>query len=318
MSDWRVDLDVIHRRVSKRDGPAVSWEVTVERARRTALAVSVLDAAAISVDELHDATVDELPAGVSTALERIAPGFDLDVLASYPQSAMDGLANAVKGALFELEVSQLVEAGDIPLPEGVAEFALVESFNTPGIDAQLFDAHGDLIDVVQLKASGSADLIAHHLQSHPEVTNVWTTSEAALDAGARGFEGVFDTGLSDVELAALVDEALGDQASTAFSEVVDEALPQLAFLLVGLQAAWRLSRGEPADSVLADVRRRATSATALSVIAWLAAAATGSDAVRVPVVLAVTGAKIVNAELDGSARRLSNHVQVLEGLRPAG
>lgn len=316
MTSWQADLGRIHRAVSDRgQTESPSWHETVGRARRVALGASLLDAAALSLDESRDAGIDELPIEVAAALKRVSPDFDLDVLAAYPEPALAGLASAVKGALFELEVERLVDEGTITLPAGAAEFHLVESFTTPAIDAQLLDADGELVDVVQLKASAAADIIERHLQLHPDTSSVWTTSEAAADADARGFEDVVDTGVSDAALEATIGSAFTDQVSTSFSDVLDEVVPQLTFLVIGLQAAWRMSRGEPADAVLGDVRRRAGAATALSVLAGLASSATATDAVRVPVVLMATSARIAYAEVEAARHRASNLVSILASLR---
>lgn len=315
MHDWRARLEALH--ASKRGAPRAPWADATRRAREVSTAAVLVQGAGLSLDELHDAAIDDLPAEIAEPLARVAPSFDISTIADYPPAALEGLGNAVKGALFELEVADAVLQGDLELPEGVEAIRLVEDFGTPGFDAQLLDGDGLVIDVVQLKTSQTADIIAEHLERYPAIDQVWTSHEAAADAREHGATGVVDTGISDSHLDALVHDGLVDQATTSVGEVIDEFIPQLTYAIIAAQASWQLLQGVPANEVLARAKQRAGAATAVSAIAGVAATVTGTDLVRVPVVIGVSVARAAYVELDASTHRLNLMTEVLARVRGA-
>ncbi|MGQ0464776.1 MAG: hypothetical protein ACT4QG_05590 [Sporichthyaceae bacterium] len=288
------------------------WTRTVRRARETSTGALLLSTFVRSVDELHDAALDELPDAIAEALARVAPNVDPDTLASYPDSALAGLANAVKGALFELQVAEAVASGVIDIPAG-STFHLVEDFSTPGYDAVLTLADGTE-ELVQIKASATADIIERHLAHHPDVETVWTTSEAAADAAARGLS-ADDTGISNDALNAATG-ALAEHGHLGFGDLVDETLPQVALALIGAQAGWRLLQGEAPRDVLNDSLARAREATVTSALCGVLATATGTDAVRIPAVVAIGVGRAAVAESRGIAERIALLAEVAAGLRP--
>lgn len=314
IKNWRAELESLHGAATRRLSEAPGWDVATRRARELSTAAVILDMAGVSADELLDAGIDRLPADVAEALERIAPDFDIETIASYPAAALEGLGNTVKGAFFELQVADAVAGGAIHLPAEVEEIHLVEDFTNPGYDAELIGADGTVLDVVQLKTSQTADIIAEHLERHPGIDDVWTSHEAAADAAERGIEGVFDTQISDEHLSGLVHAALADQASTSFVEVMDEVVPQITYAIIAAQAGWRLMQGAPAADVIAWAQHRAGTATAMSAIAGLASMATGTDFVRVPVVIGVSMARAAYIELDGSTNRLDLMSAIAAGI----
>lgn len=263
----------------------VGWDRCKDRARRHGRA-AVLYSAVLSVDELLDAGIDELPPDVRAALERAAPGFDIRELEHYPQESIDGLVQTVKGALFEQEVAAgLVdgELGDVRLPSGA--IPVLGDFTTPGSDL-VIQRDGDVLTQVQLKASASADDIAEHLRRFPEVDTVYATHEAALDAAVRGLQ-VEDTHLADADLVDRVASAFHDQASTSIGEVLDEVVPQLTLVLVLVEwAVLRRNGFDPAEAS-ARARRRVADALIVSSAGGIASALSGTDGLRLPIVLSL-------------------------------
>ena len=309
---WREELADLHRRTAAGRQQSGAWEEVSERARRMSSAALALDAMSASMDEIHDATLDQLQPEVAEALARISPDFDLTVLEHYSPVALAGLGNAVKGALFELQVQAAADAGGLQLPEGVAALRLVDDFANPAFDAEVLDANGDVIDVVQLKASSTADIVAGHLADHPDIA-VWATHEAAVEATERGIDAV-DTGLHDTVISRLVTTALMDQAGTSVGEILDELVPQITYGLIAARAGWRLLQGESPDEVIRGSAKRAGSATVVSSVAAVVSMATGTDLVRIPVVLAVSVIRSGHAELDAAGRRLGTLSDVVQSL----
>lgn len=299
--NWAAKLEAVHSNASARVDEPADWEEVAGRARRATIGSALLQSSARVVDEIRDSTIDNLPGDLAAALHRVAPDFDLGALDAYPQAAMEGLANLIKGALFELRVAAGVSGGSIGLPDGIAGFHLVDNFDMPGFDAEMLDSHGHLVDVVQLKASSHDSIIREALQKWPGIDHFMTTTEAATEAARHGIANVADTGISDVALSHEVHGALLDQVSTSFGEVFDEIVPQITLVIIGAQMLRRLSKGEPRHEVFEWARSRAATATVTSTIAGVAAMATGTDAIRIPTVIGLIITKGLLAEIDRSA-----------------
>jgi len=298
---WSRRLDTLHADAIDRPVEPAEWNSTSTRARQASGAAIMLRAIASISDELHDASIDNLPGEIAEALERFAPGFDLSLLDTYPQAALDGLTNALKGALFELKVADGIEAGSIPIPDGAAGFHLVDDFGTPGFDANLLDSHGHVIEVVQLKTSSSDHIIREALRKYPGIDHFMASHEAATAAAQHGIPHVVDTGISDAALSHSVAGALVDQTTTSASDVFDEIIPQITYAIIAGQLAYKIYKGTPRSEAVGWARDRLKDATVTSVIAGLAATATGTDAVRIPTVLGIRLTKGAVAGLDRTA-----------------
>lgn len=183
---------------------------------------------------------------------------------------------------------------------GVHEFRLVDSFTTPGHDALLLDHSGNVVDLVQLKASSGADLIVHHLHAHPQVDTVWATTEAARDAASRGLHGVIDTGISDHDLSPAVHGALHGAKVLGPWDVLDEIVPQAALALIVVRLVWDLWRRRSVETALRTAGTRAVLVTVTSALAGLGAAVTGTEVVRVPIVISVAFVRVVHTRLSSA------------------
>jgi len=78
-----------------------------------------------------------------------------------------GLVNGVKGKLFEIELMEHLNSGY--LPDGV-HAELAESVTQPGFDVRILDEQGNVVDVLQAKATESAAYVTEALKrylSHP-------------------------------------------------------------------------------------------------------------------------------------------------------
>ena len=283
MSDF---ASLAREAASSRTTPlAAGWHECVGRARRhgrAALVYTVVSA----LDEQIDARIDDLPEDVRGALERAVPDMDLASLEHYPTASLEGLTQTVKGALFEQQVmARLADGtlGDVHLPAGAT--AQLTDFTEPGVD--LVIAHeGVPIDVAQLKASETADLIDRHFDRYPDVATVFTTREAAVDAALRELPAI-DTGISNATLQARVHDSFLDQTTTSFGEVIDEVVPQLTLALVAAEWAVLRRNGMDAAAAAAQARSRVVDAFTVSAAAGAAGVLTGTDGVRLPVVLLI-------------------------------
>jgi len=271
--------------------------------------------ACLTIDELYDATIDDLPDDLAAALNRVAPGVDIATLAEYPAESLHGLANSVKGGLFEIRVMEAVEdgsIGEVTLPEGAS--IRLAGFTQEGYDAEILNTNGDTIDVIQLKASDNSELVAEHLSRFPEI-EVWATSEAAFSAIDRGLPAL-DTGITDAELSDHIGFALADQTSTTLGEVLYEVVPQLTLMLIA--ARWLAARrsGATPEEAKLIVLKEVRAALVLSTAAGLAAQLSGTDAVRVPVVLAARLLVARGRLASEAATQLRSLIPIIERARP--
>ena len=130
-------------------------------------------------------------------------------------SAMGHVSN-IKGILFEMEYVDTLAAKGI-------EAEIFEATNHPVTDIMIMDGL-EVVDEMQLKATGSVTYINETLEAHPDVPVVVTTEVAAS----------FDTDMvidSGIENAALEDAV----TSTLIDEVVNPVSPvSVFFWLFGL------------------------------------------------------------------------------------
>lgn len=157
------------------------------------------------------------------------------------ESQQRGLVNTLKGAMFEYQVMELSESGDLALPHHADELRLAEGLTQPGWDAQLLK-DGEPVGLVQMKATTDLSQIREHMERYPDVPDVVTTSEVAQDAAASGIT-VIDSGILDSDLTELAETATD---SLDFSSAVGEVVPGSAAAVILVLAGLRIRHGEPA------------------------------------------------------------------------
>lgn len=142
-----------------------------------------------------------------------AEGSFLDAVQNLPADQLPDLASGVKGKLFELELVEHFNAGN--LPEGMhAEMAL--SAIQPGRDIRILDEYGLVADPLQARATECADCVLQTLQRYPGI-DVTSISELHARLLALGLaENLRDDGISEDALQAAIEQA-GKGAALAFS-----------------------------------------------------------------------------------------------------
>lgn len=130
----------------------------------------------------------------------------LDAVQDKSAGALLGLVNGVKGKLFEMDlVTHLNDGG---LPAGLTA-SLAPSATQPGYDLLVKDANGNVVDLLQAKATDSVSYVQEALQRYPDI-DLLTTTEVharllALGAGER----VADSGISATALQQKIEAASG-------------------------------------------------------------------------------------------------------------
>lgn len=137
-----------------------------------------------------------------------------DAVARMSSDELVGLVSGVKGKLFELELVDHLNSGG--LPDGYhAEIA--GSATQPGWDIRVLDDNGQVSELLQAKATESAQYVQEALQRYPDI-DVTTTTEVHAQLTALGLaENVHGSGISEAALQAKV------EAAAAHSDVAFDA-----------------------------------------------------------------------------------------------
>lgn len=135
-----------------------------------------------------------------------------DAVARMSSDELVGLVSSVKGKLFELELVDHLNSGG--LPDGYhAEIA--GSATQPGWDIRVLDENGQVSELLQAKATESAQYVQEALQRYPDI-DVTTTTEVHAQLVALSLaENVHDSGISEAVLQAKV-EAAAAQSDAVF------------------------------------------------------------------------------------------------------
>jgi hypothetical protein len=135
-----------------------------------------------------------------------------DAVARMSSDELVGLVSGVKGKLFELELVDHLNSGG--LPDGYhAEIA--GSATQPGWDIRVLDENGQVSELLQTKATESAQYVREALQRYPDI-DVTTTTEVHAQLVALSLaDNVHDSGISEAVLQAQV-EAAAAQGDAVF------------------------------------------------------------------------------------------------------
>jgi hypothetical protein len=125
---------------------------------------------------------------------------------------LQGLVSGVKGKLFEHQYVEFLNDGN--LPDGYRAL-LAESVTQPGWDLRIEGGNGEVVEVLQAKATESTGYVMEALRKHPEI-DVVTTDEVYGHLVMGGVsEGIINSGISDESL----EQALDGAASSAGVEM---------------------------------------------------------------------------------------------------
>ena len=191
----------------------------IESAQKRRRKDELLDLLVVGGVTLSQALRDpgRVPAEVEQAFDLAYPGLTQtesfsDAVNRMSSDELPGLVSGVKGKLFELELVDHLNSGG--LPDGL-HAALAESATQPGWDIQITDAHGNVDDLLQAKATESAQYVKDALEHYPNI-DVTTTSEVHGQLLAMGLaQDVHNSGITDAVLQAKVEAAT--HAGTSFS-----------------------------------------------------------------------------------------------------
>ena len=112
-------------------------------------------------------------------------GVSVDHLTSTNDVTVRNAINKAVGSAFEIDLHDGFQNGTIHAPVGTSEVQQY-GFTHPGADFAFLDGHGDVIALMNAKASLTYDIIAKHFAEHTTVNYVYATHEAAVDAAKHG------------------------------------------------------------------------------------------------------------------------------------
>ena len=152
----------------------------------------------------------DIPPEVEQAFQMAYPGLAAsgegfaDAVQRMNGEELMGLVNGVKGKLFEIELVDHLNSGY--LPDGV-HAELAESVTQPGFDVRILDEQGNVVEVLQAKATDSAAYVKDALERYPDI-DVMTTSEVHGQLVAMGAaDQVTDSGISEAALQSKIEAA---------------------------------------------------------------------------------------------------------------
>lgn len=277
----------------------VSILVTVDAVRAAGTGSSVVASDLFSGDRSQ----------IAAALERSS--VSVEHLQSSDVDTVVNALNKATGAAFELEVQEMIRAGELAVPSGTASVQL-ESFTNAGSDFRFLDAAGNTVGLMNTKASLSHEVIAQHFSAHPEVNYVFATDEAADSAERAGYtviDGlggvlpatndhvVVRTGTSAQEYRDTFHQFAGD-GDSGFSgwlhgDGIIESLPIITIGFLAYRVYKRRGHGMSfAQNKAETIRDAAKSGTAYAV-------AVGLQTAGVPVPVTLIGSMFAAATVNG-------------------
>jgi hypothetical protein len=223
--------------------------------------------------------VSALAANGAINLDSITPAMEEAFKSSFPNKAiadladmnteqLQGVISNWKGKLFEINVRDKLNHGDIvgDVSLGEGQFAeLAESLNQPGWDLRIFNADGSVADFLQLKATNSMSYINEALTKYPDIDILATSEVAELS------ENLLNSNISNDELTAPLINILDSNES-----VVDFILPGLPFLIIAASEGRKVFvKKTDLDSAVSNIGSRATKTGLAMGMGWLAFDFTG-------------------------------------------
>ena len=168
-----------------------------------------------------------VPPEVARAFELAYPGLAAsgetftDAVQRMSADEVVGLVHGVKGKLFEMELVSHLNDGN--LPDGV-QAQLAGSATQPGHDIEIVDASGQVVELLQAKATESVAYVQEALQRYPDI-DVTTTTEVHAQLVALGAaDRVADSGISEAVLQQQVEAAVQAGPVLGVSDLVPSAV----------------------------------------------------------------------------------------------
>lgn len=215
IEEMRTQLRTLGRMEMKRSEQRMQAIESAQSRRRKDELLDLLVVSGVTLSQVlrNPASVPEsVQQAFALAYPNLAQTQDFsDAVARMSSDGLVGLVSGVKGKLFELELVEHLNNGG--LPDGYhAEIA--GSATQPGWDIRVFDESGQVSELLQAKATESAQYVQEALRRYPDI-DVTTTTEVHAQLTAMGLaENVRSSGISEAALQAKVEAAAAHSSAT--------------------------------------------------------------------------------------------------------
>ena len=251
-----------------------------------------LDAAAIGGVEIKDILAGkiaerQIPADVRRAFHQQYPhsGSLVETVhrLRHDPARLEGLISGIKGKLFEDEYAAWLNAGHLPAGYHAE---LAKSATQPTWDIRVLGPHGHTRELLQLKATASAEYIQRTMAEHPHL-DIVTTHEVFQQA-AQHSAGLQQHWIdSGIALHDLNQHTAGGVHEALVADPLAFHLPYLVLVLAVASEALSYGGGKiTAKQLAANIGDRSMLALVASGCAWLAMAAAGASWVGAPAAVA--------------------------------
>lgn len=158
------------------------------------------------LSELPKYFPDDIEAAYASQYPNLAVEHSLsEQIQSLDLAQQMGFISGLKGKLFEHKYVDYLNDGE--LPEGFAA-SLAYSPVQKGWDIAIHDAEGNLVQVLQAKASSSVGYVQEALEKYPSI-DVVTTEEVYSQLVMQGIsDGLIDSGISNAEMVQYITAGL--------------------------------------------------------------------------------------------------------------
>jgi hypothetical protein len=176
-----------------------------------------------------------IPAEIEQAFSLAYPGLVragesfAEAIQRTPTEDLVGFVSSVKGKLFELELVDHLNAGN--LPDGLYA-QLAGSATQPGFDLQILDAQGQVVDILQAKATESVVYVQQALDRYPNIDVVSTTEVHAQLMALGAAEQVSSVGITEAALQHKVEAAVS--AAQGNGGLSDWVPPSIGLAIIAL------------------------------------------------------------------------------------
>lgn len=191
-------------------------------------------AASIALNEIFSKEIIDLSAitpEMQEAFDISFPKLQIEDLSNYTNNQLTGIISNWKGKLFEIEVRDRLNdgeiVGDLSLADG--QYATIAKDATqPGWDLQILNEDGTIAELLQLKATNSLSYINSAFEKYPEIDIMSTSEIADLN------ESLINSDISIEDLNSAIETPMQPLFEGFGDNVLDTLLPGLPFFVICL------------------------------------------------------------------------------------
>jgi hypothetical protein len=191
-------------------------------------------AASIALNGIFSEDVIDLSAitpEMQEAFDISFPKLQIEDLSDYSDTQLTGIISNWKGKLFEIEVRDRLNAGDVvgdlSLAEGQSA-SIAADLTQPGWDLQILNGDGSTAELLQLKATNSLSYINSAFEKYPEIDIMSTSEIADLN------DNLINSDISINDLNSAIETPMQPLFDGFGDHVLDTLLPGLPFFVICL------------------------------------------------------------------------------------